>query len=376
MTTKLRLALLSSLVATPAFAAPFLAIGENAELFLTARTEARHEDNVFLDNANESADEIFEFVPGAELVFGKNSLTRGTLSFSERFISYSDRTKLNEELANVFFNSSYDGAKLSLDANASYRELFQNSRDIFAVGTLVRRDQLGAGLNAELTVTEKSKVGAGVQYAETDYVTAGYADRETYTIPVNYYFAIRPKIDLSAGVQYRSTDVSAGSDSEDLYFNVGARGEFTPKLVGNFRVGYTMRDWDDGTLGEDEMIGLDAGLTYLYSEKTQLTLNLSNDFGTASTGGGEEIAEISFGVRTQLTTDWSANAKIGYQDIDYVAVNRNDDFITGSLGVTYTLNQYVSFDANYSYADNSNNLAGGFAEFTANVFSVAANFRY
>lgn len=61
MTTKSRLALLSALAATPAFAAPFLAIGDNAELFLTARSEARYEDNLTFLSSNELQDTIFEF---------------------------------------------------------------------------------------------------------------------------------------------------------------------------------------------------------------------------------------------------------------------------------------------------------------------------
>jgi len=239
MTTKSRLALLSSLAATPAFAAPFLAIGDNAELFLTARTEARYEDNVTYSSDAEIEDEAFEFVPGFDLTFGKNSLTTGLFSFSERFINYSEHTEFNEELANALFKATYEGAKLKLDVDASFKELNQNSRDAILKDRLVRSDVTSAGVTGELAVTEKSKVGAGFRYGRTDYRTEGFVDRDTYTVPVNYYFAIAPKIDLSAGVQYRKTDVESGSDSDEIYYNVGARGDFTAKLSGTFSVGFT-----------------------------------------------------------------------------------------------------------------------------------------
>lgn len=372
MITKRRLALLSTLATTPVFAAPFLAIGDNAELFLTARVEARYEDNVTLsDDSVSIEDEVFEFTPGAEVVFGKNSLTRGTVSFYERFIAYSDNNELNEELANFLFNTVYEGAKLNLKSNLSFRELIQNSQDT-AGNTLVRRDEYAAGLTGELSVTEKSKVGAGLKYDATDYKQTGFTDREIYTVPVNYYFAISPKLDLSTGIQYRQTDVDVGADSEDYYFNVGARGEFTPKLIGTFTVGYTLRDTDATGVDDETMLGLDAGLTYLYSDKTQFTLNMSNDFGTASQGFGQEIAAINVGIRSQIAADWSARASVGYQELDYITSNRVDEYMTGLLGVTYVVSQTISLDAFYSYADNDSDVS----DFTANVLSVSANFRY
>lgn len=374
MTTKNRLALLTAMATTPVFAAPFLAIGDNAELFLTARTEVRYEDNVtFSPDSNKINDEVFEFAPGVELVFGKNSLTKGTLSFYERFIAYSDNTVFNEELANLIFNSTYDGAKLKLNANASYQELNQNSRDANLNGSLVRRDVSAAGLNGELAVTEKSKVGTGFRYDSTEYQTNGFTDRETYTVPVNYYFAISPKVDLSAGLQYRINNIdAANADSEEVFYNLGARGAFTPKLTGNFRVGYSTRDPDAGS--DSDTIGLDASLAYAYSPKTSFSLNAGNDFQTASNGGGQEVASLGFGVQTTITPGFSASASISYEQIDYINSNREDDYIKASVGLNYALNQHISLGAFYSFLDNSSDVS--IVEFTANTFSLAANFRY
>lgn len=374
MKNKRPLALLTTLAATPAFAAPFLAIGENAELFVTASTSVRFEDNIDFASVNEESDEIFEFVPGAELTFGKASLTSGSFAIYERFIAYSDNTKYNDELFNAVFESAYTGAKLTLTTNASYRELNQTTQDVQAI---IASTEIAAGAKAELALTEKSKVGAGVQYNERDYDSAGLADRSTYTIPVNYYFAIRPKLDLSAGVRYRSTDVEqAFSDSEDFYFNVGARGEFTPKLTGNFSVGYTVRDADTapGIDGDDTLFGFNAGLAYAYSPKTQFTLDASNDFDTASNGGGQEKSSISLGANSQISPALSLRSSVTYQQIDYVGVSRTDDYLIFNLGATYVLNEHVNFSASYSHYTNESDFAP--SEFSANILSLSANFRY
>jgi hypothetical protein len=359
-----------------------LAIGDNAELFLTARTEVRHEDNVTFSEDDELEDEAFEVSPGAELTFGKSSLTKGTFSYIERITSYSDNTDLNSNLSNLLFASKYEGAKLELGADASFRELNQNSRDTrttTATSTLVRRDVYAAGVDGEYAVTEKSKVGLGADYTRTQYKGNVFADQKNYTVPVNYYFAISEKVDLSAGLQYRQTDVNdlsgGNSDSEDYYLNVGARGEFTPKLSGKFSVGYLMREPDASGADDESSIGLKAGLVYAYSPKTSLTLDLSNDFETGADASGTETSSIAFGATTSITAALSATASVGYSKYEYLgSTDREDDYIVGGIAFNYIYNEHVNFEAGYSINDNDSDLDG--ASFTANVVRLAANSRY
>lgn len=387
MITKRRLALLSTLTAAPAFAAPFLAIGDNAELFLTARTEVRYEDNITYATGAaadpvagtpadpELEDEVFEVTPGVEILFGKNSLTKGSFAAYERITSYSDNTSLNSNLTNLVFDSSYDGARLDLGADASFRELNQNSRDARGAGILVRRDTYAAGIDGEYAVTSKSKVGLAGRYNRTQYKTTGYANQTNYTVPANYYFAITEKVDLSAGIRYRKNDVaSPNADSEDFYFNVGARGEFTPKLSGKFSVGYNLRDPEASGADDEKSIGVNAGLAYAYSPKTTITLDLSNDFETGSTATGYEVASATIGASTSLSAAWTVRGTLGYSQYDYLSGTREDDYVVGGLGVTYIYSEHISFDAGYSFNDNSSDVAS--AEFTANVVRLAANFRY
>jgi hypothetical protein len=374
---KRRLALLSTLSVAPAFAAPFLAIGDNAELFLTGRTEARYEDNVTLSDINEREDVAFAITPGIELLFGKDSLTKGSFAVQETFNIYSDNDDLNSELTNVALEVDYSGAKLELGANAAYRQLNQNTRGVANIATLVRRDVYEAGVDAEYSATEKSKIGVGANYSQTEYKRGGgvYFDQTNYSVPVDYYFAIAPKLDLSAGIQYRNTDVDApNADSEDYYFNIGARGEFTPKLSGRFSVGYNLRESDNPTADGESGIGVKTGLNFAYSPKTAFTLDLSKDFETGSDANSIDASSIAVGASTSITAAVSANASLSYGNYDYITAAREDEFIVASLGVTYTHNAYVSFDAGYSFQENDSNAAG--SSFTANVIRVAANFRY
>ena len=383
MITKSRLALLSAIAATPAFAAPFLAIGDNAELFLTARSEARYEDNLTFASGDRDTptiqDTVFEFAPGLELTFGKSSLTKGSVVYSERFTAYTDHSDLNEVLANFFAKSTYEGSKLRLDLNLSFSEQFQNNRDLAGTGaSLIRSDFYTAGGNAEVNLTQKSKVGVGLQYDSTQYVgtAVGLLDRETYVVPVNYYFAVQPKLDLSLGVQYRGTQVNIpNNDYMDVYVNVGARGEFTPKLLGSFSVGFNSRSGEAANSDSDG-IGLKAALTYVYTQKTQFTLDASNDFGTGASGGRQEKASLSLGARSKIAEEFSAFTSLGLEQTSFQGSDRDDTFISARLGVSYTFNKYLSFDTSYSHFNNASAGKQGNADFEANIVSISANVRY
>jgi hypothetical protein len=372
MSPSKRLALLATLSSTPAFAAPFLAIGDNAELYLTASTTARYEDNLSLaPDALKQDDVIFEFTPGFELIYGKKGNFKTRLNVFEQFVRYTDLSNLNSELFNALLDSSFTGAKLTVGAKAGLQQLNQNTRAV-AGAVVVRRDITTANISSEYALTEKTKVGVGYNYDQTSYRSAALADNQSYSIPVNYYYGISPKVDLSAGFVYRQTNVAGTlQDTKDLNYNLGARGEFTAKLSGHFDVGYTMRN--KTALSDDSMMSLNSGLSYEYSPKTQFTLDLRKDFDTSALGASQETASITLGAKTKLNEALALSSSLQYERINFDG-GRDDDFYAVNLGLDYTVNKHVSLFATYSYQNNSSSVA--FAEFQANVISVSVNFRY
>jgi hypothetical protein len=379
MNQRYKLAAIPAILASSLVAAPFLSIGDNAELFVTAKAGFRYEDNIFLAANHKDDDFSFIVTPGLDLVFGKNSLWKGSLSAAHTWTEYFDTENIDSDLTSVNFITSYDGVRWKTNANASYREINQNSRDAHSASQLVRRNATAAGVNAEYLLTVKTKLGAGVQYNDTHYKTTGYTDSSDYSVPFNYYYGITEKLDLSAGIRYRHTDVDRGSDRDDYYFNVGARGEFTPKLSGRASIGYNLRTYDSSGQDDESELGASVGLTYAYSPKTQFTLDLDNDFGTASNGGGTKTFHVALGAQTQLTTEWSVGTSASYESIDYARnqgnqTTRNDDFYVFALYGNYVINQYFSLTAAYNYQWNDSNFNGN--DFKANVVSLTLSFRY
>jgi polysaccharide biosynthesis protein VpsM len=235
---------------------------------------------------------------------------------------------------------------------------------------LVRRDVFNASGNAEVEVSQLTTVGAGVSFANENYKRRGYTDSDSLQIPLNVYYRWTPKVDLSLGYRYRDYQVDIGQDSKDHFLNVGARGDFTPKLVGRFAVGYNQRKLERG--GDDSQLGVDASFTYEISPKTSLELGASNDFGTSPQGQQQKNLTFHGFVTSRLSAEWSVNAGLSYRGINYGT--RTDDYVEAMLGTTYVVNANVRIQGAYVNRNYSSAIRS--AEFKNNVFSVAANFRY
>jgi len=348
-----------------------MAVGDNAELFVTAAAAVQIDDNIYLDTANERDDTIFSFTPGLDLVFGKGSATSGNFYYREEIRRYNDNDVQNTELSNLGVNASYNNGLTKANFNASYAQVAQNDNDIRATGDLVRRELTNLGAKSEFGISEKTKFALGAAYNKTDYGPASYADSDIWTFPLDLYYEASPKLDWSLGYQYRKSELSRGRDSDDNFFNIGARGEFTPKLTGQVRLGYSQRSFEGGS--DDGLFGFSSNLGYTYSEKTSYQLNLSNDFG--SSGTGDSTKNLTWGVSssTRFTEQWYMNVGVNFRSVEYPA--RTDDYTEGQIGVSYVYNTNVNFSASYTYRNNkSDNLAS--AEFTNNVFSLGANIRY
>ncbi len=368
----IKIALLSTgLGLSFAKAAPFMAVGDNAELFLTGAATLQSDDNIYLDASNAKSDTVYSFTPGVDLVFGKGSITTGNAYFKEEIRRYGSNSNQNTELASLGIKTSYDNGVTKAGFNAAYTELAQNDNDVRATGTIVHRNLTNVAANLEFGFSEKTSLGTGISFDRTDYGPSTYSDSNIWSLPVDVYFKASPKLDWSLGYRYRSSQLSGkGIDSTDHFLNLGARGEFSPKLTGQIRFGYTRRSLDVG--GDENLFGVDGNLKYDFSEKTSYRFNIGNDFGSSGTGDSTKNFSLGLNASNKMSEQWSFTGGLSYRKIDYA--KRSDDYIEGLLSVTYSLNAMVNFGASYTYRNNTSDLAS--AEFTNSVFSVGANIRY
>jgi hypothetical protein len=379
-----RLFAVSALLTTAAHAVPALAVGDNAELFLTGTLGVRADSNIFLSPTNTS-DTIFDVNPGVELVFGKQSAMQGSWNFTENISTYADHDDLNSNLAATSLNTKYEDGKSKVNFNASYNQLNQNSVDTSPAGAgdfLIRRNVFAIGGTGEVSATEKSSVAIGIQYQNSDFERAGFSDSKVATIPVNYYYEMTAKVDMSLGYRYRERSESIGFDTKDHFFNIGARGEFTPKLTGQFAIGLTQRSFSHKarSLSDKSLLGIDSSLTYAATPKTSIQFGLSNDFDTNSQGQQQKNFSARAAVNSNISEVWSVLASVSYRAIDYYQAPftsgpaRIDDYFEGQISATYRVNQNVGITGAFSYRSNKSDLPT--SEFDNNVVSIAANFRF
>lgn len=375
MNKSIRIILLTASAAAACQAAPFMAVGDGAELFATGVLGVRADDNILLANdSRKVSDIIIDVAPGLELDFGKNAQLQGSLTLADAFARYTDHDQYNTNLFAGDFVSKYDDGKMKLGFSAGYHELNQNTVDVRG---LIRRDVGNIDGNGEVVVSEITSVGAALDYTHENYHPANFVDSDTLSVPLNFYYKWTPKIDLSLGYSYRDYRAKNGlaADSNDHFFNVGARGEFSPKLTGKFAIGYAQRHFSHGGSNEG-LLGLDASFAYEITPKSTVQFGASNDFGTSPTGQQQKNLTLNALATTKLTEEFSVNGGVSFRSIRYYGgtANRTDDYWEATLGASYVINANVRLVGAYVYRTYNTDLAG--SEFTNNVFSVAANFRY
>lgn len=364
--SSIRLAIASLSLVSAAAAAPFLAVGDGAELFVTGTLGVRADDNIYTVSKGTS-DTIFDINPGLELTFGKDGQLKGTVTLVEAFANYSSNSKLNTNLFSGDAGAGFDDGKMKIDASIGYHELNQNTAEVRG---LTRRDEFSIQGKGEVEISEKTSIGGGYSFKHTKYKAPGYADMDDSRLPINFYYKMSEKLSLSAGYEYHNQQVTIGEDATDHFFNVGARGEFTPMLSGTVRVGMTRRSLT--RTGDETMFGLDGSLSYELTPKTKLQLTASNAPDTSPQGAQKKDLSLGGSVSSDISDQWKANAGINFKSSKYTT--RTDDFIDSSIGATYTWNAYVKVTGSYTYRNNSSPLAAG--EFTENVFTLATNVRY
>lgn len=371
-------------------AAALVSIGDYAEIFFNGSASVRYNDNLFLNESNERSDTIFILSPGVELNVGQRANANLNIYYREDFYLYDKNSRLDTNTTNVFLESFWNQSRLDLRFDASYEELIQTTPDIVRLNSnindLVEREQTRANLRGEYEISELTSASAGIGYSKLDFKSPGFSDREIITIPLNAYYSVTPLVDLSIGYRFRDADVSdqtaytfngtpipsrSRSDYQDHYFNIGARGELAPKLMGEARAGYQYRDIKDG--GSKDTLSFSADVSHFTTANTTLLVGLFRDFDISVEGESTTRTGGNLGVRHTFSHLISGSAGAHYYERSYNG-GRKDKTIDVHVGATYSPITYLDLSATYVFRHNDSNIKQ--VEFDNNIFSVSAALRY
>jgi len=372
-TSVIRLAALIALSGTASYGIPAWGDGKGTELFVTGTAGGQYDDNIFLRTNNAKSDYIATLTPGLQLLFGQGTDLSGSLTYGETFSFFQDNTSQNSSLANVSFLSSFNDQKLKATCNASFVQMAQNSYSARAYGYLIRRDVANGLANAEVKVSEKTSVAVGGVYDRTEYKMKPFVNNEIYRIPAHFYYELTPKSDLDILFQYRNTTQKGSAlDSHDYLVGLGARGEFTAKLSGEFHAGAAARHYSNGS--DTTLTNIGSSLVYTYSPKTLFQFGLSRDFDAVGSGTPVTSNMVNVSGSSEFTKTVTGIAMFTYRQMDYYQTGQTDKYWEGTLAAKYKFNNYVSLDAGVTHRHNGSTAAG--AEFNDNVFTVSVSARY
>ena len=377
--------------ASASFAAgPFLSIGDDVTVSLSAFAAARYEDNVTLTNEGELDDFVFQFVPGVEVNYGSQAAPSYIrFAFSEVLNRYADYSELDMDLSNFELDAVFRRAKYTLEINGSFNQYSSNSginvNSSDPAGATLRRDITIGGVNGSYNLSQKTKIYLGFTYRDTDYKESYrglyYTDLTEYIVPLTFAYEVSPKLDATLGVQWRRNDPAENSRnisySNDLTYSVGLRGELSPKLDGFANIGFTTRY---AHAGDDRtMLTFGLGVNYFYSPKTFFTLSAKNDFGNrAWDGGDQKVFSIGLRAQTDFTLNIRGSAKVTYYRTNYCNYyGRKDNYIDASLALSYLFNENTSISISYMLrnndSDSTHQLDWGY---TANIGAISFSTKY
>src|SRR5208283_290640 len=362
-----------SLLPVVAVAEPLLSFGPDVPLFLTASVSVRHDDNVLLSPTDKVGDTIYLFVPGIDLHYAGSQASMG-ITASEQFSRYAKEHSLDDQLANIAANIGFNGSQASFNAVGSYQQIDQTTTTATNLDQTVKHTIEAVSVNAETALTAKTRVGVTPGFTRVEFPEVGFTDSDIWTLPVDLYYGITPKTDVSVGYAYNRTTTPGGADNANSsFYNVGARGQFTPKLSGQVRVG--LSTLKPVAMPTTRQLGVQSTLNYAYSPRTSFSLYANNGFAPSAAGNQTEVFSTGLTGNFELSQQWTLAVAGGMSSTKYlISVPRTDRFWDGSILLTYIVTSNFDLSASYLYRKNFSTLEAVTFDDSLATFTAACRF--
>ena len=366
-----------------------MALGDNGSIIARLGGAIQYQDNIFLDNANERSDTIVVFSPGVELNLGGTTSNAHTnVVYIHDFVHYFETDSLDRDNIRVAVKGHSKWPKARINYSMSFREHSQNDASNNVVGDIARRDQYHGAVRSEWEMSAKSSLAASLGMDKVDYEAANLQDRQSYNIPLDYFWEYSPKLDMSVGYRFRHTSFSRdynfpaaiGRDEpkdlstyKDHFLNVGVRGQIGPKMSGEIKVGIQNRESNTSGRVLQDMFALDSQVVWAATEKTAGKLRISRDFRSDAFGSSIESSELSLSARTRFNEEYSGFATIRYAE-DLYFTGREDEAFFGQVGLTYTPSVHSAISLAYVVYNNNSNFKS--ADFDSRLVNLSGKLRY
>jgi len=361
------LALAALLVSTPAHGLVSINDGKN-QLFVVATASFAWDSNIFASRSGGS-----DFISSASLgldfqrragMIGIN----GNIGFDfSHFGKFSSEDFLNPSMRAEFTKQS-GRTTGSVTLGAARR-----SRADSAANIRTESWNYDAGVNFKYPVIERYSVSGSVNYTLLDFIDNSLlVDLRTYAANLDLFYVYTSERDLVAGYRIRYGETSADTSFYDHAFTAGVSGKILPKVGGNARIGYQIRQPKGNTTeGEYHSLTASVGATWAASKKLNVSLQASKDFSTSSTNVNIDSTSLNLNANYAIRSKLAVFGGIGFGFNEFLGApgaGRRDQFFSWEAGARYTLNSHFSATLTYSYYQNWSSV--DFSDFTRNSVNL------
>lgn len=236
-----------------------------------------------------------------------------------------------------------------------------------ALNARTKSDEINASGSMQNLFSEKLGYRVTGSYRDSNYLTSGYADVHSYSLGLSGVYVYSPKLTTLLGYTHRESwnSHTAGlanrnPASKDERVDVGFEGALLPKINGTLHVGWQERNFEANVFDNTSDLFLAAGLKWIPRQKTTVSIDASRDFDVTAARQSVLATTFSVGVTQVLNERWSADASAALTNSKYTgsvaALNRSDDNYRLKARLSYSITNNVSADAalGYSNVDSTN----------------------
>jgi hypothetical protein len=333
----------------------------------------RYDSNLYYQEVDPQSDIYFEIAPGMELFLGERERHYFSCGYAYERPFYMDHSELNSDNQYITAGLQLKGDKLTLSGTDTIS--FINgvpSEGLNFISSLVQRLMFLDRYTLTYAATEKSSAYIAGQYDAIDYEDGtSLLDYNTLTGSFGFDYKMFGRSSLFGEVHYGQTatdpNIAGAPKSPHMTFiggSLGARGEFTPRLQGQVKVGYEFREFSDESDAGGGII-VDTSLNYQMRQKTALSLTYRRRPNVSVQSGTSLYVQDSVYLEAQQALGtrgkWLARANAGTNLYDYrgnVFANRSESLYVFSGGVEYLIQLWLRAGLNYEFQTFTSNDAG------------------
>lgn len=358
---------IAALMGTATLAQAEYQIGDAGALAIGLDASVQSTDNVTMDSSADS-DTITSILP--TLNYKSDAGAMSIEAFvGQEIITYSDLSENDSEdfKSNIklSFPDELAGENFSLVLEGGVNEFTRAVTSQAGQGRVVSTEATDLSLDARYYIDEYTTLRVGATQREQESQTDGYFDVDTLTIPVAVYFDLDDSISVGVGYRQRMSEVDSlvateAADSDDQAFFLGLENELSSIWSYALELGYQQREFDNAAFDDEDGLFASFVLNWQLSDMSELSAELSNEFGTTLANQSSETARAAVQLNHTFDERISAALGLSFEEVNYeqLSGSREDELFSSFLTIDYQLleGKWV-LRGSVSYDDSSSSAA-------------------